>query len=91
MTVEIISPEAKLLKTEATSIYVPGINGDFEMLNNHAPIVSLLSKGMVKIKGDIEIDELYQDKFTKSDGYTILEIASGTIEMSENKVIILVD
>ncbi|MEE9350278.1 MAG: F0F1 ATP synthase subunit epsilon [Flavobacteriaceae bacterium] len=91
MKVEIISPEAELLKTEASSIYVPGINGDFEMLNNHAPIVSLLAKGSVKIKGDIEIDDLYKDQFTKKDGYTILNIESGTIEMSDNKIIILVD
>ena len=92
MIIEIISPEAVLLETEANSIYVPGINGDFEMLNNHAPIVSLLKKGTIKIKGTIEIDELYQDKFTKgANDYTHLEIESGTIEMSENKVIILVD
>jgi F-type H+-transporting ATPase subunit epsilon len=92
MTVEIISPEAILLKTEAESIYVPGINGDFEMLNNHAPIVSLLKKGTIKIKGSFEIDELHQDKFIKGDNnYTHLEIASGTIEMSSNKIIILVD
>ncbi len=92
MKLEIVSPEAILLKTEVESIYVPGINGDFEMLNNHAPIVSLLKNGIVKIKGSIEIDEAFQDKFTKGDnGYTHLEIESGTIEMSENKVIILVE
>ena len=92
MKLEIVSPEAILLTSEVESIYVPGINGDFEMLNNHAPIVSLLKKGTVKIKGTIEIDELHQDKFTKGDNnYTHLEIESGTIEMSENKVILLVD
>jgi F-type H+-transporting ATPase subunit epsilon len=92
MTIEIVSPEAILLTSDVESIYVPGINGDFEMLNNHAPIVSLLKKGTVKIKGNFEIDELHQEKFTKGEkGYTNLEIESGTIEMSENKVIILVD
>ena len=91
MIVEIISPEAALLHTEATAIYVPGINGDFEMLNNHAPIVSLLKKGSIKIKGEVIIDELYQDKFKKEGDYTVLEISSGTIEMSKNKIIILVD
>lgn len=92
MKLEIISPEAILLQSDVTSIYVPGINGDFEMLNNHAPIVSLLKKGTVKIKGAIEIEEAFQDKFSKGNNdYTHLEIESGTIEMSENKVIILVD
>ena len=92
MKLEIVSPEAILLQTEVESVYVPGINGDFEMLNNHAPIVSLLKNGTIKIKGNLEIDKEFQDKFTKGENdYMHLAIESGTIEMSENKVIILVD
>ena len=49
MYLEIVSPEATLFKGEVTSVAVPGVNGDFEMLNNHAPIVSLLKEGFVKI------------------------------------------
>ena len=41
MYLEIVSPEATLFSGEVDSIYVPGVNGDFEMLNNHAAIVSL--------------------------------------------------
>ena len=92
MTLEIVSPEAILLQSEVTSVNVPGINGAFEMLTNHAPVVSLLKDGVIKIKGTLEIDEQFQDKFSKGEnGYTNLEITSGTIEMSENKIIILVD
>ena len=40
MYLEIVSPEATLFSGEVTSVAVPGVNGDFEMLNNHAPIVS---------------------------------------------------
>jgi len=92
MQLEIVSPEAVLLQTEVDSVAVPGINGAFQMLNNHAPVVSLLQKGNVKIYGSFTIDENYQDKFTKGDDNgTWLAIESGTIEMSENKIIILVD
>lgn len=92
MQLEIVSPEAILLQSEVTSINVPGINGTFEMLNNHAPVVSLLKDGIIKIKGELKIEEQFQDKFTKGEnGYTNLIITSGTIEMSKNKVIILVD
>ncbi len=92
MQLEIVSPEAVLLQTEVDSVAVPGINGAFQMLNNHAPIVSLLQKGNVKIYGNFTVDEAYQDKFTKGDDNgTWLAIESGTIEMSENKIIILVD
>ncbi len=92
MKLEIVSPESVLLNADVESVYVPGINGDFQMLENHAPIVSLLQKGNIKIYGNISIDESFKDKFTKgNDQGTWLPIESGTIEMSENKVIILVD
>jgi F-type H+-transporting ATPase subunit epsilon len=46
---EILSPEASLFKGEITSVSVPGLDGSFQILNNHAPIVSLLQKGTVSI------------------------------------------
>ena len=49
MILEIVSPEATLFKGEVTSVALPGVNGEFQILNNHAPIVSLLTKGNVKI------------------------------------------
>jgi F-type H+-transporting ATPase subunit epsilon len=71
---------------------VPGIHGEFQMLSDHAPIVSLLQAGKVKIDGSITIEEAHEAKFTKDDdGKTVLEISSGTIEMKENKVIVLAD
>lgn len=92
MYLEIVSPEATLFAGEVTSVTVPGINGEFQMLNNHAPIVSLLQKGKVTIQGDISIDEEHEEKFSKdADGRTVLQITSGTIEMKDNKVIVLAD
>ena len=62
------------------------------MLNNHAPVVSILKEGNVKITGNIELDEAVQDRFTKGDkNTTLLKISSGTIEMKDNKVIVLAD
>ena len=49
MYLEIISPEKTLFKGEVESILFPGTYGDFQVLNNHAPIVSTLTKGKVKI------------------------------------------
>lgn len=92
MILEIVSPEATLIKTEVDSVVVPGINGEFEMLNNHAPIVSLLTKGIVKFKGnDVKIDDEYKAKFTSDKNTYLLSIDSGTIEMKKNKIIILAD
>ena len=92
MYLEIVSPEATLFSGEVTSVAVPGVNGEFEMLKDHAPIVSLLKEGFVKISGNIELDEEVQDKFTKGDkNITLLKINSGTLEMKDNKLIVLAD
>jgi F-type H+-transporting ATPase subunit epsilon len=91
MYLEIVTPEAMLFSGEVTSVTVPGINGEFQMLNNHAPIVSLLGAGNVKIQGDITLEEEIEDKFTQEGKDTILAITSGTIEMKDNKVIVLAD
>ena len=92
MYLEIVSPEATLFSGEVKSIAVPGINGEFELLSDHAPIVSLLKEGNVKIYGDISLEEEVKDKFTTgSDKATWLAINSGTLEMNNNKVIVLAD
>lgn len=92
MVLEIVTPEASILNTEVSSVTVPGINGSFEMLNNHAPIVSLLNEGIVIIRGEaIKIDKEFTDKFEKIGNVYQLSINSGTIEMNNNKIIILAD
>ncbi len=93
MIVEIVSPEATLFKGEVTSVAVPGVNGEFQMLNNHAPIVSLLAKGNVKIVGPgVKIAKEFASKFNKVNEQTYwLPINSGTVEMNDNKIIVLAD
>ena len=91
MYLEIVTPEAVLFSGEVTSVAVPGVDGEFQMLNNHAPIISLLGKGNVKVWGDINLEEDVAEKFTKQNGVTLLPINSGTIEMKDNKVIVLAD
>jgi F-type H+-transporting ATPase subunit epsilon len=92
MILEIVTPEATLLHSDVDLISVPGINGEFQMLNNHAPIVSLLVNGTIKFKGDnVKIEEQFEANFANNKGEYTLPIKSGTIEMKENKVIILAD
>ncbi len=92
MQLEIVSPEATLFSGEVVSVTVPGINGEFQMLKDHAPIVSLLQAGEVKIEGFMEIDEAFEDRFRKAPtGKTILDIKSGTVELKDNRVIVLAD
>ena len=82
-----------LFKGEINSITLPGVDGSFQVLNNHAPIVSLLQKGIIKINGsNIHFNKEVVNSFTKIDEQNYsLPISSGTIEMKDNKVIVLVD
>ena len=78
MVVEIITPDAKLFEGEVNSIKLPGTNGGFEILNNHAPIISTLTAGEISIA----LDQGQNQSF---------EIQGGVIEMQNNKIIVLAD
>jgi F-type H+-transporting ATPase subunit epsilon len=91
MHLEIVSPEARLFSGEVLSVTLPGASGSFQILNNHAPIVSTLVEGRVKIQGKLTLEKAYQSKFTQEGEFTYLEIQSGVVELSHNKVILLTD
>ena len=88
MFLEIVTPEASIFQGEVDTVTVPGVVGEFQILNNHAPIVSLLQEGKVRINGSFTLDEAYENQFSNGDnGSKVLNINSGTIEMSDNKII----
>tara|TARA_B100001250_G_C19695028_1_gene742102 strand:- start:831 stop:1067 length:237 start_codon:yes stop_codon:yes gene_type:complete len=78
MILEIITPEKELFSGEVNSVKFPGINGGFEVLNNHAPIISTLGKGEIRV--------ITNDKKTEK-----FDINGGVIEMQNNKLIVLAD
>jgi F-type H+-transporting ATPase subunit epsilon len=76
MKIEILTPDSKIFEGEIESVRVPGTKGSFQVLKDHAPIISTLEQGMVHI-----ID---------SNGKEILyEINGGVIEVKANKIILL--
>ena len=78
MHLEIITPDKKVFEGEVKLIQLPGSKGAFEMLKNHAPIISTLDKGTIKIH-----DENGEEQFFEIDG--------GVIENKANKIIVLVE
>ena len=96
MFLEIVTPEAILFSSEIDSLSVPGVNGEFQMLNNHAPVVSNLKEGTIKIhihSQAIELDDLNGKLVVDEADDKILTLAinSGTLELNDNKAIILAD
>jgi len=93
MKLEIISPEAKLYQGEATAVALPGVDGSFQLLENHAPIVSILQEGEVRLKGfDVKkVPSSFTHLFTTKGSDTVLAIKSGTVEMKQNNLVLLVE
>lgn len=91
MLLEIVSPEATLFKGQVEAVSVPGVDGEFQMLNNHAAIISMLVKGNIKIVGkNLKFDEKFAHRFEKlSDQEYYLPIETGTIELKDNRINIL--
>ena len=78
MHLEIITPDKKVFEGEVAIVTFPGSDGSFQVLNNHAPLVSLLKDGVVEYKT--------ADKETAQIGIT-----GGVVEVLKNKVIVLAD
>jgi F-type H+-transporting ATPase subunit epsilon len=77
MHLEIITPDKKIYSGEVTSVSVPGTVGRFEMLKDHAPIISTLANGKVKVK----------DK----EGVKSFDVKGGVVENLKNKIVILAE
>jgi len=77
MNLEIITPDKKIYSGDVTSVSVPGMSGRFQMLNNHAPIISTLLNGKVKLK----------DK----EGIKEFDVKGGVVENLKNKIVILAE
>ncbi|MDQ3190388.1 MAG: ATP synthase F1 subunit epsilon [Bacteroidota bacterium] len=78
MFLEIITPDKKIYEGEVTSVKLPGSNGSFGVMNNHAPIISTLDKGTIKI-----IDENKNTLF--------FDVNGGVVEVMKNKIVVLAE
>ena len=74
MTLDILTPEKKLYSGDATLVQLPGVDGLFEILDKHAPIISALGNGTVKVKS--------------ASGDKSFAITGGFVECLSNKVIV---
>ncbi|TCC92272.1 ATP synthase F1 subunit epsilon [Pedobacter frigiditerrae] len=77
MTLEILTPDKKVFEGDVTAVTVPGTLGSFQILKDHAPIISTLEDGPVIIKG--------------STGEEIFNIKGGVVEVLDNKIIVLAE
>ncbi len=79
MLLEISRPDKNIFQGEVSLVQLPGLDGSFEILNNHAPMISILAEGKIKIKKDSGQQEEFFD------------IKGGVLEVKKNKVVILAE
>lgn len=78
MQLDILTPEHKVYSGDVYGVQLPGIEGSFEILENHAPMIASLGKGKMKIIRDKNHTELY-------------EISGGFVEVIRNKATVLIE
>ncbi|KUJ53113.1 FoF1 ATP synthase subunit delta/epsilon [Chryseobacterium sp. JAH] len=91
MNIKILTPEYVVFEGEVDSVLLPGKNGEFHIMKNHAGIVSSLVGGKVKLYAK-SINEAFAKNFTKEnekDSVFSYPIKSGVIEFNNDKGIIL--
>ena len=77
MHLEIITPEKKIFEGDVTIATFPGADGSFQVMNDHAPLISLLKEGVVEYKSKEATNQV--------------KITGGVVEVLKNKVILLAD
>jgi F-type H+-transporting ATPase subunit epsilon len=78
MNLEILTPEKKLFSGEVYGVQLPGVSGSFEVLDKHAPLISALKSGRIKVLNDRNHNSFF-------------EIRSGFVEVADNRIIVLVE
>ena len=93
MKLEIITPESNVFSGEAKTVSLPGLDGIFQVLNNHAPVISALKKGaiIVELEQPLSEDQKNDMISVESPEKISISINGGVAELNQNKLIILAE
>ena len=96
MQLEIITPESKVFSGEVEAVQLPGLDGLFQVLKGHAPIISALTKGTVKVdlKQAVDAIQLTSGMIstdTSNSKVIRVSINGGVVELLNDKVIVLAE
>jgi F-type H+-transporting ATPase subunit epsilon len=95
LVVDILTPESNVFSGEVVSLTLPGLDGVFQVLPNHAPIISALKQGTLKVELTNSFDsEQFKSKLisTTGDSKKIeISINGGVAELTNNKMIVLAE
>lgn len=76
MKIQILTPDKTIFSGEGKLVQLPGLDGSFEIMKNHAPLIAALKAGKIKVKDD-------------TDSVTFYDISGGVVEVMKNHVLVL--
>lgn len=78
MQLDILTPERKIFSGDVYGVQLPGVQGSFEILKSHAPMVAALGKGKMKVLKDTQHADIFQ-------------VTGGFVETLNNKTVVLLE
>lgn len=78
MKIEIVTPDTTIFEGEVSLAQLPGLDGSFEIMNNHAPLISVLKKGRIKLVDKQQLAQYF-------------DVNGGVVEVLENKILVLAE
>jgi len=97
MILEVITPDEVLYRGDVSQVILPGLDGSFGILNSHAPLISALAKGSVRVDQNVAANN---DKNVNNGKLNIefkenkafnFEINGGVVEVIDNKILLLAE
>lgn len=96
MLLEVITPDEMLFKGNVSHVVLPGLDGSFGVLSNHAPMISALTEGEMKVEQVVaenkgkEFDGKYNEEHKNDKSFTFT-IKGGMMEVKDNKIMVLAE
>jgi len=97
MILEVITPDEVLYKGNVSQVILPGLDGSFGILNSHAPLISALTKGNIRVDQNVtdnknkkEYNGVLNEKYREDNQFTFA-VNGGIIEVFDNKILVLAE
>ena len=94
MILEVLTPDEVLFSGTVSQVILPGLDGSFGILDNHAPLISALNKGDVKVDQNTEENKNFKARLNqefKNENQFSFPINGGVVEVNDNKILVLAE
>lgn len=94
MILEVLTPDEILFTGNISQVVLPGLDGSFGILDSHAPLISALANGTVKVDQNTEENKSFKGRLNtehKTDAQFTFTIKGGVVEVKDNRILLLAE